>query len=65
MMAAGNGHVRKDIGVAHWIALLAPAPTMRSEAYMEQGTAVEAGAYDVTHLIAPHPRPDPCASLKR
>lgn len=65
VLLAGNGHVRKDIGVARWIALLAPAPTMRSEAYMEQGTAVEVGAYDVTHIVAPYPRPDPCAGLKR
>ncbi len=64
VLLAGNGHVRKDIGVARWINATAPALTVRSEAYVEQGMAAGPGVYDVTHTIAPHSRPDPCGSSK-
>ena len=62
VLLAGNGHVRKDIGVARWINSVAPALTVRSEGYLEQ--AEVAGSYDVIHLLAPQARPDPCASFK-
>ncbi len=64
VLLAGNGHVRKDFGVPRWLALTAPAPSMRSEAYLERGGAPAAGAYDVAHAVAPQARPDPCAGLK-
>ena len=62
VLLAGNGHVRKDIGVARWINAVAPPLTVRSEGYLEQGAAP--GSYDVVHRIAPQQRPDPCASFK-
>lgn len=62
VLLAGNGHTRKDIGVARWLNLQAPALTVVSVGYLEH--AAPAGAYDRTHIVAAHARPDPCASLK-
>ena len=63
VLIAGNEHVRKDIGVARWINIAAPAVTVHSIAYLEG--AAPAGAYDATHQLAALTRPDPCASLKK
>ncbi|MES2742379.1 MAG: ChaN family lipoprotein [Pseudomonadota bacterium] len=65
VLLAGNGHVRKDIGVPRWLELGGPALTVRSEAYLEQGGKQVPGAYDVVHTVKPQARPDPCAGLKR
>lgn len=62
VLIAGNGHVRKDIGVARWLNELAPALTVRSEGYVEGADG--AGRYDAVYSVAPQPRPDPCAELK-
>ncbi|MYM88043.1 hypothetical protein GTP91_12745 [Rugamonas sp. FT82W] len=62
VLIAGNGHVRKDIGVARWINALAPALTVRSEGYLEE--AAGAGRYDAVYTVAPQPRPDQCAQLQ-
>ncbi|WP_295998590.1 ChaN family lipoprotein [Rugamonas sp.] len=64
VLIAGNGHVRKDIGVARWLAVAAPALTVRSIAYLEGDAAAPAGAYDATRKLAALTRPDPCAALK-
>ncbi|MFM9435083.1 putative iron-regulated protein [Janthinobacterium sp. CG_23.3] len=63
VLLAGNGHVRKDFGVARWLARTAPALTLRSIGYLEAGGAVAADAYDATRTVAPQTRPDPCAGL--
>ena len=62
VLIAGNGHVRKDIGVARWINAVAPALTVRSEGYVE-GKA-DSGRYDASYTVAPQPRPDPCAAVQ-
>lgn len=62
VLIAGNGHVRKDIGVAHWLNTQQPALTVRSEAFIEGDAG--AGDYDVVHKLAPQPRGDACAQLK-
>ncbi|MES2161785.1 MAG: ChaN family lipoprotein [Pseudomonadota bacterium] len=62
VLIAGNGHVRKDIGVARWLNELAPALTVRSEGYVEGADG--AGRYDAVYSVAPQSRPDPCAELK-
>ncbi|WP_317205641.1 ChaN family lipoprotein [Janthinobacterium sp.] len=64
VLLAGNGHVRKDFGVARWLRMTAPALTLRSVAYVEPGGAA-AGAYDQTRTVAAQARPDPCAGLKK
>jgi uncharacterized iron-regulated protein len=62
VLIAGNGHVRKDIGVGHWLNEVAPALTVRSEGFIEgtDGT----GRYDVVHSVPPQPRADPCAQVQ-
>lgn len=64
VLLAGNGHVRKDIGVGRWINAVEPELVVRSEGYLEQGVSVAAGAYDVTHSIKMQERSDPCADMK-
>ena len=64
VLLAGNGHVRKDIGVGRWINAVGPELAVRSEGYLEQGVSAAAGAYDVTHSVEVQERPDPCADMK-
>lgn len=65
VLLAGNGHVRNDIGVARWIKMVSPDINIRTEAYLEKGNATAAGAYDFTHVVAPQPRTDPCATFRK
>lgn len=57
VLLAGNGHVRADIGVPHW---LPPALRARSEAIgvLEQGDTL--AAYDRRVFTPAQQRPDPC-----
>jgi uncharacterized iron-regulated protein len=63
VLIAGNGHVRKDVGVPYWLASVAPAPGMRSVGYLEAPEA--RGRYDAVVSVAAPQRPDPCASLRQ
>ncbi|AXK38658.1 ChaN family lipoprotein [Crenobacter cavernae] len=56
VLLAGNGHVRRDLGVPRWL-----VTTALSVGYVEQVPA--AGTYDAAVLIKGHPRADPCAGL--
>lgn len=62
VLLAGNGHVRKDLGVPRWLPAAARADTL-VHGYVEQGDTVPAAAYDRTHAVAAHPRPDPCLAF--
>ncbi|HEX7984012.1 MAG TPA: ChaN family lipoprotein [Duganella sp.] len=62
VLIAGNGHVRKDIGVARWLNQITPILTVRSEGFVEGGDS--AGRYDVVHQLKPPQRDDPCAKFK-
>jgi uncharacterized iron-regulated protein len=62
VLIAGNGHVRKDIGVARWLNTQEPKLTVRSEAFSEGEEG--AGRYDIVHAVAPQKRSDPCARIK-
>jgi uncharacterized iron-regulated protein len=62
VLIAGNGHVRKDIGVAYWLAQQEPALRLRSEAFLEADEP--AGRYDVVHVAPAQPRADQCAQFK-
>ena len=62
VLLAGNGHVRRDIGVPRWL------PTdLRSRSHavgtLETGDD-SAAAYDEVLYLAPQVRPDPCAELR-
>jgi uncharacterized iron-regulated protein len=61
LLLAGNGHVRRDIGVPQWL-----RKELRQRAWVvgrvERGDATM--AFDERHEFDPHPRPDPCAGMR-
>ena len=62
VLLAGDGHVRRDIGVPRWL----DAAQARSFAvgYLETGDTGEwAAAFDAVVFTAPAERPDPCAAF--
>lgn len=62
VLLAGNGHVRRDLGVPRW---LPPALAARARVvgFVEAGDALPAGAFD-EHLRSPAAaRADPCAAM--
>jgi uncharacterized iron-regulated protein len=59
VLLAGNGHVRKDIGVPRWLSL--PTGRVVSVGFVE--SAQEASAYDFIRQIPAQERGDPCAGL--
>jgi hypothetical protein len=62
LLLAGNGHVRKDAGVYHW---LSPTERQRTQvhAYVEASQAGDAALFDQVHVVAPVAREDPCAAF--
>ena len=65
ILLAGNGHVRKDIGVYYW---LSSAERMRSQvvAYSEdEDDTLNALAYDRRVRVEPVKRDDPCETFRR
>ena len=60
ILIAGNGHVRKDIGVAYWLRFAGAKPAY-SHVYAE--SAIDAAAADAQTQISKQARPDPCAGL--
>ena len=64
VLFAGNGHVRKDIGVPRWLKLADPELNVRSIGYLEPGSNYP-GAFDLTQTMPAQPRPDPCAKFKK
>ena len=63
LLLAGNGHVRKDAGVYHW---LSPQERQRTQvhAYVETPQPDEAALFDQIHPIAAVKREDPCAAFR-
>jgi uncharacterized iron-regulated protein len=64
ILIAGNGHVRRDLGVPHQLVALGVDPgDVLAVGYLEPGDA--AGAFDRAAVAPPPPdRPDPCAALR-
>jgi uncharacterized iron-regulated protein len=65
VLLAGNGHVRRDIGVPRWLAALAPA-RLWTVGFLERGAADDAlsRAFDAVVVGAAEPREDPCAAVR-
>lgn len=57
VLLAGNGHTRRDIGVARWL----DEATVLSVGFVEQKAAT--GEFDRAYLIPATERGDPCANL--
>jgi uncharacterized iron-regulated protein len=59
VLLAGNGHVRRDIGVPRWL-----SPPLRSRVfsvgYLEKGNTSSARAFDAVVITAAASRSDPC-----
>lgn len=58
VLLAGNGHVRRDLGVPRW---LSPALAQRARVIAWVEGAAPAGLYDEQRITPPQARPDPCA----
>ena len=63
VLLAGNGHVRKDLGVPRW---LPPELQARSRVigFLEADAASDAAAFDEVVPSPPQPRNDPCAAMR-
>ena len=68
VLLAGNGHVRRDIGVPRWLAGVAPQRLL-VVGFVEKGDAGEEASpsprFDTRVLAAPARREDPCAALRK
>jgi uncharacterized iron-regulated protein len=64
VLIAGNGHVREDIGVPHYLrGAGVPDGAIASVAYLEKGDE-DAGRFDIVRRTARAPRADPCQALR-
>lgn len=65
VLIAGNGHVRRDIGVPRWLGEELQARVL-AVGYLEQGgAAVPEAAFDVVVRTAPAHRSDPCIEFRQ
>ena len=64
VLIAGNGHVRRDIGVPRWLddALRARVQVIGQ---LELGDEAPAKAFDTVFTTAPQRRDDPCAAMRK
>lgn len=64
VLIAGNGHVRRDVGVIRW---LPEAVARRSEShgFVEAAADTDAAEFDVVHVVPPQSRPDPCEAFAK
>ena len=70
VLLAGNGHVRKDLGVPRWLAAATRAKT-QSHGFLEVGDDTGASkpgavntAFDVVHFTRVQKRDDPCDAMR-
>jgi uncharacterized iron-regulated protein len=65
VLIAGNGHVRRDIGVPYWLSDALRARAL-AVGYLEQGAAPrQATAFDAVVYTASAERDDPCIAFKQ
>ena len=62
LLLAGNGHVRKDAGVYHWLSPLERQRTL-VHVYLETPQAADTTLFDQVHGVAPVVRDDPCSAF--
>lgn len=63
VLIAGNGHVRRDLGVLQWLPA-DMAKRVKVAGYVEPSGA-DTFLYDVMRVVEPHKRADPCAAFKK
>ena len=66
VLIAGNGHVRRDRGVPHYLRVAGvPDTAIVAVAFVEdEGDSTPANAFDRLQATAREPRPDPCEAFK-
>lgn len=64
ILIAGNGHVRRDIGVPFWLRQQ-QMPQSTAVGFVEASARAAPGAYDRVIELPPQPRPDPCQTFRR
>lgn len=69
VLLAGNGHVRHDLGVPHWLRQIGLTGVWsvgyeEPEAGDQAPQPPAAKRYDQLRSVPPHPRADPCANLR-
>ena len=62
VLLAGNGHVRRDVGVPRWLSETTRERSV-SIGLLEEGDASRK-AFDLTLTTAPQSRPDPCEAMR-
>ena len=62
VLLAGNGHVRRDVGVVRWLPAELRAQT-HVYGFVEAGATPGGAAFDQQVVTAPQDRPDPCAKM--
>jgi uncharacterized iron-regulated protein len=69
ILLAGNGHVRRDFGVAEQLTAHAGKPVrVLSIGFIESESETRedaADGYDLVFVLPAHPRPDPCEPFRR
>jgi uncharacterized iron-regulated protein len=65
LLLAGNGHVRRDVGVPQLLAAMEPEARLLSVGLVELGDAPLPGAYDIVCTVPPIEREDPCEGLRK
>jgi uncharacterized iron-regulated protein len=63
VLLAGNGHVRRDLGVPRWLSPELQARTF-VVGYLEEGSGQPTGAFDAVVTTTPAEREDPCAAFE-
>jgi uncharacterized iron-regulated protein len=63
LLLAGNGHVRRDHGVAQLLPAVEPRARVLSVGFVEAGDAPAPGQYDLVWTTPATSRPDPCAAM--
>jgi uncharacterized iron-regulated protein len=63
LLLAGNGHVRRDHGVAQLLQGLQPKARVLSVGFVEAGGTVSPGIFDLTWTTPAMERADPCAGM--
>jgi uncharacterized iron-regulated protein len=63
VLLAGNGHVRRDIGVPRWLSAETRARSVSIG--LLEGSEADASAFDITLTTPAQPREDPCEGMRR
>jgi uncharacterized iron-regulated protein len=63
ILLAGNGHVRKDIGVYHWLSSAERARTQTMAYTEDEGDAPDTAVFDRNNRVEPFERDDPCEAF--